>query len=365
MERTAIKQMLENITIARNLERIATRLDKPETREYMISKIVDMAKIASPRKLIIFLSALLKYPDGIEAVKSQFEEIKLSCLNNKNISTAIIRYYGIEVFLKILDTFKGIPELQEEYELYDFFRKIYSNVETLKNCGIATAYDEADGRECLKRNIFKKILSSKYAEEIKALLEYVSQGKELEYYTMGGTSFIFKAGDQVIKLGDKFDFEVPYHPRLMMPYFRQKYDTGVSLEVFNFANVGSAAGITDEQLLEIYKELETAGIFWGDGKVENLGILLKDNNLPDFIASKEFNVFGFLKDSRFPTTEHKVLPAGSIVVIDLDFIYAQEDPNRKTGAPSRIIRRYWKEQDRKKEKNRNMSNKYKEREYNE
>ena len=50
------------------------------------------------------------------------------------------------------------PSLQEEYELYDFFRKIYSNVETLKNCGIATAYDEADGRECLKRNIFKKIL---------------------------------------------------------------------------------------------------------------------------------------------------------------------------------------------------------------
>ena len=355
MNRETIKQNLENRALATNLARIATRLDNPETRKYMISKIVDMAKLASSKKLIIFLSALLKYPDGVEAVKSQFEQIKLGCLNNRNIYSAINQYNGIEVFFNVLDTCKGIPQLQEKYDLYDFFREIYTKADVLKDCGFLTAYVEAENRESLKSKIFKKMLKSKYAEEIKALIEHVSQNKEFDYYAMGATSFIFKTGDQVIKLGCKFDFEVPYHPRLMMPYFRRKYDTGLSVEVFNFANIGKSAGIKDEQLLEIYKELEEAGIFWGDAKVDNLGILLKDNNLPDFIASKEFNVFGFSKDPRFPTNEHQALPAGSIIITDLDFIYAQDDPNRKVGNPALIIRNYWKAKRRnnKMESNRN------------
>ena len=70
--------------------------------------------------------------------------------------------------------------------------------------------------------------------------------------------------------------------------------------------------------------------------------LLEDNVLPDYIRkeSEDFNLFGFLKDSRFPTNEHKVLKKGDIVICDLDMLYAKDDPDYEDGLLDDVIREY-------------------------
>lgn len=177
-------------------------------------------------------------------------------------------------------------------------------------------------------------------QEKALVLEHISGGNPFQFKSSGTSGLILKTGEQVVKLTlGKRKFEVPYHPRIMMPYFRKKYSDDSCLEVFNYGNVESA-DITDKKVLEIYKELESDGILWGDASKRNLVVLLKDNDLPDFIASKEFNVFGFLEDSRYPTDNHKPLKAGDIVVCDLDMLYVKGDPDYQLGDVDDIIDAY-------------------------
>ena len=195
--------------------------------------------------------------------------------------------------------------------------------------------------------IFRNILRSEDLDEKLYILETVTNGNKCEYKTIGNDSIIFQVGDQIIKLGEDLDeqFEIPYHPRLMMPYFRKKYKDRSVLEVYNLGNAESIK-ITDEELLEIYKELEEAGILWGDARKDNLLVLLSDNVLPDFIKSEDFNLFGFMKDEKFPTTNHKVLKKGEVVICDLYFLFAKGDPNYKEGCLDQVILDYINKKDR-------------------
>ena len=108
-------------------------------------------------------------------------------------------------------------------------------------------------------------------QEKAIVLAHASDGNDYEFKSCGTSSLILKSGDKVVKLGlGRRKFEVPYHPRIMMPYFRKRYQDGSCIEVFNYGDTKSA-DITDEKLLEIYKELENDGILWGDARKENLG----------------------------------------------------------------------------------------------
>jgi len=68
--------------------------------------------------------------------------------------------------------------------------------------------------------------------------------------------------------------------------------------------------------------------------------LTKDNDLPDFIASEDFNLFGFLEDARYPTNNHIALKAGDIVICDLDMLYVKGDPDYEVGILDDIIANY-------------------------
>jgi len=336
-----VLERIEDSIISINLSRIASRLSETKVREYMISKLPNISRTANPNNFLKFISELLKYQDGANAVKKNFEKIKKGCFENKFRFRKTKVSAGVTMFFDFIENLKDVPELQEEYELYGYFLKLYNSIDLEKS----KDFDSASYITKLRERVFKRILNSKYSEEMKAVIDYISQKDgDFKFYAVGGTTLVFKTNTQVIKLGIKEDFKVPYHPRLMMPYFRKQYETGVSLEVFNFADAKSAENISDEQLLEIYKELENDGIFWGDAKKNNLFFILKPNKVPNFIVSKDFNVFGFIEDSRFPTTNHKELPVGSLLIGDLDYIYPIDDPNRTIGNPARVIREYWDDQ---------------------
>ena len=294
------------------------------------------------------INALLQNPEGIRYLKENFEKIKKLILSKPGDN----RLNGFNNFIRSL---KDIPEFQEEYDEYAYWADLYDEIK-IQDYNVDDPIDvfKLDDKEIkkliianegksIKNRVFRDIIlteDSVSREEKKLILQEKAQGGEYEFRSCGSTSLIIQTGDLVIKLGlGRRKYEVPYHPRIMMPYFRKRYNDGTCLEIFDYGDVESA-DITDEKLLEIYKEFEDAGIMWGDASKRNLLVLLKDNNLPDYIASEEFNVFGFLEDSRYPTNHHVPLKAGDFVVCDLDMLYVKGDPAFRYGDIDEVIEEY-------------------------
>lgn len=284
---------------------------------------------------------------GRKKVKENFGYIKDTFFPN-------VREVNFEGFYKLIRALEGLEEFKEIYEDYVFWVDLYDQIETpecktptireLKRMNKSDAsklFGDAIAKD-IKAQEFAIMMYSKDREEKKLILQKVANGNKYKYKACGTQSLIIQAGNQVVKLGaKKRKFKIPYHPLIMMPYFRKEYNDKSVLEVFNFGNVKSAK-ITDEKLLEIYKELEKSGIKWTDARKDNVLELLEDNALPDYIReeSEDFNLFGFLKDSRFPTNEHKVLKKGDIVICDLDMLYAKDDPDYEEGILDDVIINY-------------------------
>lgn len=95
----------------------------------------------------------------------------------------------------------------------------------------------------------------------------------------------------------------------------------LGIEVYEAVDMDTE--ITDEEILEVYKELREAGIKWTDIKRENLGRLRKDNyphevgqNVPvppEFLGIVDSGV------------ERRILKAGELVIIDLDCLEMAKD----------------------------------------
>ena len=189
-------------------------------------------------------------------------------------------------FFRFITLLKDVEEFEEEYnkyhlwaELYFSIDEYYSEIEISEN-HLYNSYREIERKNIYltkREAIFYDLLKSsdEELEEKRIILEKVSNGNKFKYKTVGNDSIVFQVGNQIIKLGidTENQYEIPYHPRIMMPYFRKKYKDNSVLSVFNLGNTKSIK-ITDEKLLEIYKELEEAGILWGDARKDNLLVLL-------------------------------------------------------------------------------------------
>lgn len=284
---------------------------------------------------------------GREKLKKNFEKIK-----DKFFPTGFSGRVNPKGFFDVIKALKDVPGFEKEYEDYSYWAKLYDEISIDKPPRVSMSqiprltYSEQKRIIGLNDAIhtkdveFANLMLSEDRDEKKIILQTVSNGQKYNYLSCGSSSFIIQAGDQIVKLGiGRRKFNIPYHPRIMMPYFRKKYKDGSCLEVFNFGVVDSAE-ITDEKLLEIYKELESAGIIWGDARKDNLLVLTKDNEVPDFIQSSDFNIFGFLEDERYPTNNHVALKKGDIVICDLDMLYVKGDPDYQEGYLDDIIEDY-------------------------
>lgn len=322
--------------------------------------------ISNTSELNNMLLKLLKVDKGREYVKENFERIKRLYLSSsketelfgEGVTTSITDepiQSKLQNFFSFIDSLEGVSGFEEEFEDYSYWAKLYNDVQVPE-------YEHPDFKDIFRMSdlelrrintlrvgnlvkdfVFSSILVSEDSlgrQEKAIVLEHIAGENKYDFKSCGTSSLILKAGDKIVKLGlGRRKFEVPYHPRIMMPQFRKKYNDGSCLEVFDYGDT-EVAEITSEKVLEIYKELEDAGIIWGDASRQNLLILKKDNDLPDYIESEEFNVFGFLEDSRFPTNKHTALKAGDIVVCDLDMLYAKDDPDCQFGDLDDIVETY-------------------------
>lgn len=295
-----------------------------------------------------------------QKAKAEFDTIR------RNLTGRLGNMNAVDDFFCFVDTLRSEEDFRSVIEEFDVWKKLYDKV--------PTTYVKKDSDEELTMDEIMRLAFSEVEEDVKkfnsliktsgkvsvfasilvgedntrkeklAILESLTSGNidDVEFVGSGVSGIVFRVGKKVIKFSNNVGKqEIPYHPRLLMPFFRKRYDDFSCLEVYNFGKVKSAQ-ITDEKLLEIYKELEKDGIVWTDAKKENLVELLEDNDLPDYNIGPNFNLYGFLEDDRFPTTEHKVLKKGDIVICDLNNLYAIDDPiaEFRIGMPDKVIRDY-------------------------
>lgn len=330
-----------------DVSEIAKELSNIEGGENVIAEEFETLLEESRKNMDYVVVPLLKTELGRKKLKQHFNEIKEKCFPNINDGV-----FFTEEFFTIIKALKDIPEFKEEYEEYGYFAQLYDDItleeETPHRLQSILEMPRSEQTRIIKKRdaIYDKnkefayLACSDDREEKKLILQAVANGNKYQFLSCGSSSFVICAGEQVVKLGaGRRKYNIPYHPRIMMPYFRKKYDDGSCLEVFNYGIVDSAE-ITDEKLLEIYKELESAGILWGDARKDNLLVLTQDNKIPEFIRSKDFNVFGFLEDTMVQSEDHVALKKGDIVICDLDMLYLKGDPQYREGILDAIIEQY-------------------------
>lgn len=211
-----------------------------------------------------------------------------------------------------------------------------------KNLFESTKAEKRPAKRIKIERAFRSVLENDKREDIQAVIEDISQGTPIEFLSLGTDSIVFKTGENgkyVFKLGTcRQKFKIPYSPRIMMPLFRQQYDFDLYFEVFHRGE-NKNVEITEEMILEIFKELEAQGIFWGDARPDQLYYLMRENIIPDFILGKYINLFGF-DNEMLSREEYTSLKEGDLVIGDLDYLYSAADPQKAIGRPCNLVMEY-------------------------
>lgn len=99
------------------------------------------------------------------------------------------------------------------------------------------------------------IIKEGQQEKIKAIVEEISQGKQVKpkYEGNGTFSMSYRINDKRLKIGyEKENYQIPYHPRIMYPIFRQNFKSkdqkrNLYIEVYEEGE-NNQDKITDEEL---------------------------------------------------------------------------------------------------------------------
>jgi len=147
---------------------------------------------------------------------------------------------------------------------------------------------------------------------------------ELRYIDAHGFfSKVYKLGNKVIKIGiPRVTYEIPYHRRLLQPLIRREILKGqLYIEISEYLDSGRR--ITEEDVYLVFKELRDDGILWFDPTPDNLG-RLKKNNIIHFKSplNIENDSVGFLPSE---SKNNQVLSKGDLIIIDLDFLFKEND----------------------------------------
>ena len=175
---------------------------------------------------------------------------------------------------------------------------------------------------------------------------------DLQNVGEGAYSKTYRIGNKILKIGaPRETYFIPNHRRILQPLARVnltnlKHESIGTIEVTSMADSSKEAleKITEEDLYNIYKELRDDKIVWGDPKKDNLAIL-RGKNIP-MLNSKPFYVSPYSVGFYSTLQDSKPLDKGDIVIIDTDYLYREEQENKKGNTDSYVLnfeRRYQEE----------------------
>ena len=160
------------------------------------------------------------------------------------------------------------------------------------------------------------------------LIDEVLEHEGLEYIDIrllkgGAYSEVLQIGDKILKLGkSRSCYQIPYDETILQPIIRfdlSKISTlPLVLEVME--NVSTDVHLSKDELYSFYFKLRERGIVFADIKNENLGILLKDN-----LIHWNKSISSDNKDKGIDGENLSILKKGSIVILDTDYLYTEQD----------------------------------------
>ena len=160
------------------------------------------------------------------------------------------------------------------------------------------------------------------------LIDEVLEHEGLKYIDIrllkgGAYSEVLQIGDKILKLGkSRSCYQIPYDETILQPIIRfdlSKISTlPLVLEVME--NVSTDVHLSKDELYSFYFKLRERGIVFADIKNENLGILLKDN-----LIHWNKSISSDNKDKGIDGENLSILKKGSIVILDTDYLYTEQD----------------------------------------
>lgn len=334
------KRML-NIIIKNNL--FWSNFDLFEKRKYELCPLIRELSDENPSYFLknykeiikhfdndFFFGLILFYSEEIN--NGSYDLIKYLIENNVKCNyNLILRLYmkdlrNMKLIIENLDYFlkdnKNLIEAKTIMQDYGMDNAVYSYIDNNKDRVI---------KEIINKKLQladEKIDSENVVDLVKGIAEELLGYQNLNFHDInyigcGGFTAVYQIGDKVIKIGSKRNnFKIDDHRRFLKPIYRQEIkhingkNTLLCIEVTELVDT---KGIIEEDVYRIYKELREDGLIWGDAKVENLGILLKDNRV-------HFdNLEPSIEATGYRTKNDEVLEAGDIVITDNDYIYKVKD----------------------------------------
>ncbi len=221
-----------------------------------------------------------------------------------------------------------------------------STLQLLKENGVETSGLKSiidNNPSAVIKEMFSKVQgldfekSKNSVEIVSMMINEVLKSKNLHYSDIehigqGGYSQAFKIGDKVVKVGlHQGQYNIPRNSkRFLQPIARYNFDivrndsqSKLAFEVNELC--GTREDISKDDLYRVYRDIRMKGMIWTDCKSSNIGVLKKPNIVhhPSFKGEKRahHSSVGFSEGN-----EVDILPAGELVVIDLDYIFDENDP---------------------------------------
>ena len=175
-----------------------------------------------------------------------------------------------------------------------------------------------------------------YAETLSIMIDELLQSEnckysDINYVTSGGYSQVYQIGNKILKVGNpRATYNIPNHRRILQPLTRINFlskgnNSTICVEIQDKVNLSKK--ISKKELYNIYKELREAGIMWNDAREANVGRLQRDNvpTLNGENMDVAPNSVGFINGKN-----ESDLSEGDWVIIDTDFIYREDDCNKRS-----------------------------------
>lgn len=310
-----------------------------------------------------------------------------------------------EKFEAVMKRFNSVKEEEQEYndavtsgvekiKFYNMCRKVYTyaddlfvkhmdaiiqgrvTIEELKELrGLSEKTDEKlnSKLEGQKQEVAREMLSSislsgrseeerqqliaDYIPTITRLIEELLTDQnarmiDIEPIGRGSYSRVYQIGDKVLKIGKPREtYKIPNHPRILQPLTRtsliDEHDENkifACVEISDRVDKLRKEDLQVEKLYQVYKELRDDGIIWTDARFANVG-KLRQRNIPK-LNGEEMDVDP-IAVGMDEGVESKVLEVGEWVIIDLDYIYRQEDSSidwKIKDSYAKVFERRWQQE---------------------
>ncbi|MBR6253551.1 MAG: hypothetical protein IKR04_06940 [Clostridia bacterium] len=263
-----------------------------------------------------------------------------------------------------LNTIVDDKTLEIAWEIAFNSRSPYSLKKTIEGSNfskekIKEQYPNITDDEMIDRDVITSVFGKKMAETARTLMKNHNEVEvlrriieelvkneevrpsDIEVLGSGGYSVVYGVGEKVLKIGRvPQTYDIPRnHRRLIQPLVRRT-DILEDRYVEITERCEPQSKVKFDDLYKVYKELRDDGLVWTDAKTANLGKLKRPNKIyfsgigmimED--GSREWGSDSYAHSGQGLGQDEKQehmdepLGEGEYVVIDLDFVFSEEDPN--------------------------------------